>query len=566
MGDMEVLFSNQHEEEQKRAGQKKRPTEHKRENVLERERPTNHAADTYASGAISGIAQRAAHHWEEDRIPHGEGVIQAAGHVEGGDVDPKAGQGITLPVSQYPTMVYESMGTDLRQCLSVYEQSKRYPGNSICIFGLNARKPEGETTGKILEKYTQYEQHQGLLPRYQANIEHGIDERFLEAEDAVIRGIDTRALDAWAAGRAGPEEGKPYHLLYPCHFTWKKPIEADKGYDMPYVEARLLLMGNASTIVNNISKGKDGKIPSNQFLYRWIDGDATEDTTPQIPVRELQKMAGSGDRQIITGRYDWRHEEPGTGRKEKYHQFIELLNGAERELREYYYELVERSPENVHDTVLRLQPPGIPRVNGHASQMLREQVQFPINYATGLKKPHAGNYIPGYYLPETTMLMNETAHESAYEKGVGESSQDQESMKILDSIFGEIVDGGSLPTGSVIYRSELSVKKPLKHEFVQDSYLGRNMRDFLTTEEGDEKGFINALKNIRQSAWGDQWYFISNANWKKWEEPRTPKKGSDMENRQELFNRKRRLLKDRLWFGSLKDHKKAICTEIGSGT
>lgn len=474
MGDMEVLFSKQHEEEQKRAGQKKRPAEHKREGALERERPTNHAVDTYASGAISGIAQRAVHHWEEGRMPHGEGVIQAAGHIEGGDVDPKAGQGIMLPVSRYPTMVYESMGTDLRQCLSVYEQSKRYPGNSICIFGLNARKPEGETTREILEKYTQYEQHQGLLSRYQANIEHGIDERFLGAEDVVIRGIDKRALDVWAAGRAGPEEGKAYHLLYPCHFTWKKPIEADKGYDMPYVEARLLLMGNASTIVNNISKGKDGKIPSNQFLYRWIDGDATEDTTPQIPVRELQKMAGSGDRQIITGRYDWRHEEPGTGRKEKYHQFIELLNGAERELREYYYELVERSPENVGEMILRRQ---------HS------------------KEPH------------------------------------------LDE----------------------SVKKPLKHEFDEKSYLGKNMRDFLMTKKGDEKGFIDALKNIRQSAWGNKWYFISGPNWNQWENPVVPEKDNDMEKRQELFNRKRRLLKDRLWFGFLMCHKKAICEELGSG-
>lgn len=565
MGDMEVLFSKQHEEEQKRAGQKKKPAEHKRVGALERERPANHAADTYASGAISGIAQRAAHHWEEGRIPHGEGVIQAAGHIEGGDVDFQTGQGIMFPVSQYPTMVYESMGTDLRQCLSVYEQSKRYPGNSICIFGLNARKLEGETTREILEKYTQYEQHQGLLSRYQANIEHGIDEPFLRAEHAVIRGVNPRALDEWAAERKDLEEGKPYHLLYPCHFTWKKPIEADKGYDMPFVEARLLLMGNASTIVNNISKGKDGKIPSNQFLYRWIDGDATEDTTSQIPVRELQKMAGSGDRQIITGRYDWRHEEPGTGRKEKYHQFIELLNGAERELREYYYELVERSPENIGEMILRRQHSKEPHLDESDRQLQLDQAEFPIKYAIGLKKPHAGNYLPGYYLPETTMLMNETAHESAYEKGLGESSQDQESMKILDSIFGEIGDGGSLPTGSVVYRSELSVKKPLKHELGDGSYLGGNMRDFLKAEGGDERGFIVALKNIRQSAWGDQWHFIPDGNWNQWEKPGVPKKGNDMENRQELFNRKRRLLKDRLWFGFLMCHKKAICEELGSG-
>lgn len=320
-------------------------------------------------------------------------------------------------------------------------------------------------------------------------------------------------------------------------------------------------MKNARTVVENI-KEEDNINHSNQFLYRWIDGDAKEDTTSRIPLGVLQDMAASDDKQIITGRYEWRHEETATMDKKMYHQWIELLNEAEKELRDYYYELVERSAERVKEKVRQLQPCDNPRPNGHASQLLHEQTRFPIKYETSLEKPYTENYLPGYYLPETTMLMNETAHDMVEVIESGEQSQDQESMKIMERIFIDIGGGEALPTGSVVYRPELSVKKPLKHEFVEGSYLGKVMRDFLKAGKGDERGFIVALKNIRQSAWGDQWYFVSDAKWNQWETPRVPEKNDDMANRQELFNNKRRLLKDWLWFGFLKDNKDNIRREL----
>lgn len=227
MGDIKNVLSRRHKEgERKCAEQATKLVGKRRKTSMDWERYVDRPNDMYVNWVIPSAARKTAHYWEEDRMSYGRGVIQAQGHLQGGILDPIMGRGTRLPVSQYPTMVYESMGMNLAQCLSVYEESKRYPGNSICIFGLNT---EQLGRGGAQEDFERY---QNALTSYQAHIEHGIDEDFLRAENRVYRRIDTEALNNWVGNREAPRDGEPYHLLYPCCFTWRKPIGAKKGYDM----------------------------------------------------------------------------------------------------------------------------------------------------------------------------------------------------------------------------------------------------------------------------------------------------------------------------------------------
>lgn len=42
-----------------------------------------------------------------------------------------------LHSSAKPTMVFESMGTAMRDCKEIFKQSEQYDGNTVCVFGLN---------------------------------------------------------------------------------------------------------------------------------------------------------------------------------------------------------------------------------------------------------------------------------------------------------------------------------------------------------------------------------------------------------------------------------------------
>lgn len=491
------------------------------------ERNTKQFADTFTPAYAFGAAPRTTYYWLDNSTPCEDEVVQRQ-HIKGGEVDQGAGTGVDLPKSEWPTMVYESMGTSLDQCLSVYKESQKYPGNSICIFGLNARKEQGE----------QGEPEKGQGKKLQKAIP------------------ETNAVSS--------NRQQPYHLLYTCSFTWETPKRANKGYDMPFVEARLLLMRNAAEIVSNVvnsSQSETDKSQSYKFLYRWIDGDATDDTTNQLQVKELQEMADNQAIQIVTGRYDWRHQDPKTEERTMYHQFIERINESEKILRDYYYELADRRENSFNEEFLHQQLPG------RALVLSAEQRWFPLITARALNAPDKDKnaYLPGYYLPETTMLMNGSAHNQVsyiydLKMNFGEGSQDKESMKIFDKILKGSGNEEKLPENTVIYRSELSVKKPLKHEFEKSSYLGGAMLDFFKEEKGDIEDFANALKKIRQSAWGDQWYFVSENGWNDWDKKGEPK--NEEENRQELFNCKRRMLMNKLWYGFFEGNRKKIYKEL----
>lgn len=572
-------------------------------------RNTKQFADTYTPAYALGAAPRTTYYWMDNRTPCEDEVVQRQ-RINVEKIDEEAGTGVDLPKSQWPTMVYESMGTSLRQCLSVYKESQKYPGNSICIFGLNVQKEEGEQggpekkqgepgkkQGKPEKKQgkpgkkqgkpgkeqgelgkeqgeTDYDKNRDILSRYQKDIEHGIDEKFLAAAEK----NDDSGLQKWIKpSEAIPGSNaeplniqQPYHLLYTCSFTWKKPDGSDKGYDMPFVEARLLLMNNAAKIVENVkakknemngqsSQSETDKGHSYKFLYRWIDGDATDDTTYKLRLDKLREMADNDAIQIVTGRYDWRHQDPETGKRAKYHQFIERINESEKMLRDYYYELADRSKNNFEKNFLEQQLPGRTLV------LSAEQRRFPLTTARVMNAPQKNHYLPGYYLPETTMLMNKSAHNlvsNIYFPQIdfGEGSQDKESMKIMHMIFEKSGNEEKLPANTVIYQSELSVKKPLKHEFQGNSYLGRAMLDFIKEEKEDIGDFAKALKKIRQSAWGDQWYFVNENGWNDWEKAQKPT--NEEENRQELFNCKRRMLMHKLWYGFFEGNRKEIYKEL----
>lgn len=355
--------------------------------------------------------------------------------------------GVALPVSpehNLPVMVFESMGKDIRACDKIYNQTLSYEGNTICVFGLNGNTAENVTM---------------------ASLQNLIKEEYEGTK-----------------GQAKKSTTGPFqHLLYVFPFTWKEPngLSDDEYYRMPYIEARLAIIRKATDIADLCRKecGEDSSI---RFLFRWIDGDAGNDTTKNLSAEQLNSWADDTNPLLISGGYDWRHEDENTATTmPTYHSFIEELNKAEKILRHAYHNVAQKWYYN----------------------------------------PLSNNgYLPGYYLPETTLLMNEEAHNVL--AGVGynkEGSQDKESMIIADKI-------NALPNDKIRHQSNIRVDKPLKQEFKSGSYLGEAMLKFFrgdkfkTAQENSiEHDFITALKDIRQSAFGKRWYFLSTSTWSNWE-------------------------------------------------
>lgn len=145
-------------------------------------------------------------------------------------------------------------------------------------------------------------------------------------------------------------------------------------------------------------------------------------------------------------------------------------------------------------------------------------------------------------------MMNETAHNYVIWDNrtvQNEDSQDKESMRILGNVSGA--------QNNIIYMSALSVTKPLKNEFKAGTYLGTGLLPFFSAWNGQvqQRDFVSALKNIRQSAFDPkQWYFFSNANWDSWEKESTADSGGPhvkKERAQELLNKKKREEMEKLW-------------------
>lgn len=358
---------------------------------------------------------------------------------------------LQLPQSvNKPTMVFETMGTQMTDCNAIFEESCKYEGNTICVFGLNMEVEDLNASSEWL----------------------------------------TAEIDGWERPTISPQYS---HLLYVFKFVWKKPegLRDANYYVMPYAEARLQVMQKAKKIV--------GEKPNETVLYRWIDADARNDTLNQIPVDILQSLAYKEVpnenkpeyERFLTGRYDWRHNEKETeSNMKEYHSFIVKLNDAEKQLRDRYHELARWRLKQMTD---------------------ENQVdQRAFNDGNG----SYSKSLDGLYLPETVLVMNQAAHDKLVWNSYSEEGvQDKESTRLVSKVPGECESR----MNRIMYSSDFRAEKPLKAEFKQGTYLGRELHNFFVERTTDDKTqFFVALNNVRQSAFG-KWYFYYDSDWKKWE-------------------------------------------------
>lgn len=393
-----------------------------------------------------------------------------------------------------PTMVFESMGTNLQNCAEIYKQTCTYDGNTICIFGLN--KPNS---------------NQNPDPDLK-NVGNIISELYAE----INKGYDD--IIASATGQT-----QYNHLLYIFPFVWNEPVglPKDAHYKMPMVDARLKIMTHAANVVEECNK-KSG--PTNKFLFRWIDGDARNDTSKDLSEVNLNQLANFEQATFITGIYDWEHESLDTENSMPvYHEFIQKLNEAEKELRESYHKVAKKC--NKYNAVA------------------------------------SNSYKPGYYFPETVLLMNQAAHAEMLSSSIytQRGKQERESMRLAERITGT-----ERPQNFFLFIPKLKAKKPIKHEFAlsatnsdEISYLKPILSFFLEVPlsssgtSGVPHEFIVALNNLRQSAFID-WYFVNtnlNNNWSQYFGHSTdePAENATIEQLQCWFNAKRAKCATDLW-------------------
>lgn len=388
------------------------------------------------------------------------GIIQRETHVQ--QEKPLDSDEISLRESTKPTMVFESMGSKEEYADALYQMTKRYTGNTICVFGINTRDD-------------------ALGSKFPATPEKKND--------------------------------SPHFLRY-FSFLWKKPAEVgeDMPYKMPFVEARLLVMRNAKNLISDHVKEPPADNPGSKFIYRWIDADAHDDTSDNIPADKLNDFSKSKDSLLGTGTYNWRHSEDRTAANcPVYHAFIEQINTEERSLRAFYYEMMSLSgkdKEKIITDILKID---------HGKSITEEDRQqkklLSLEYLTSSYTPQPfseNGYLPGYYLPEPTLLMNQAAHDSILNNSpsINEKAQDKESMKLAER-------SGCDPK-NILYFDTLSVTKPLKNEFNIEKnkgsyFFNANMRAFFENSKFDRKLMNHAFGGLRQSIFDIKWTFDNSA-------------------------------------------------------
>lgn len=212
-----------------------------------------------------------------------------------------------------PTIVFETMTQKSDDALSIFNQSQRYSGNTICIVGLNQQVDD-----------------------FNADTQSQMSAKEFAVEDNSVSG-----------------ENKSVHILKCFRFNWKKPSQVNPNaqYKMPFVEARLEVMKQAQKLTNDLKKkAADDNDNSYKFIYRWIDGDAAYDTSEEIPDFTLQKL-GNNEMMAVSGIYGWRSS-VDSKQYPTYTQFIHEINCFEELVRRIYFEykgsLEGLSNENQH--------------------------------------------------------------------------------------------------------------------------------------------------------------------------------------------------------------------------
>lgn len=350
-------------------------------------------------------------------------VVQLAPHIH--ELDELDNTDIPVIPSVKPTMVFESMGTSSDAMENVYRESRKYKGNTVCVFGLNKKQGSGGALSK--------------------------------APDI----IDI-----------------PHHLVN-FSFEWSKPagMDAEKGYEMPFIEARREIMAQAKRLT--LSNGDSDSVTERQRqevitptegdadlswspVYRWIDGDAKDDSSNELDTCFLRAFAMQENAYVATGAYGWRHESDDTvDAAPNYHAFVALVNQKEALLRESYMRCMH---EEVH---------------------------------THEREGDAYTY-GAFYLPESTFLMNQVAHNkiSSDRKINLDGDQTRESMCLFNA--------SRMTRDKIIYKMQLHVTKPFKREFSDDGYAKSLMR-FFTRDVYSRDALAAALRELRQSAFDSQW-------------------------------------------------------------
>jgi len=330
-----------------------------------------------------------------------------------------------------PTMIFESMGKTNAVMEHVYRETEKYKGNTVCVFGLNQEAGTGPALQKAADKF------------------------------------------------------ETPHNVVNFSFEWTKPANMDpaKGYKMPFVEARQAIMAQANRLILNPrapggteqtkviypQRNPEADMSLNP-LYRWIDGDAENDSSNDINITFLRNLAKSdADAEIVTGSYHWRHDSGDTVRNApNYHAFIHLVNQKEAFLRKAYFDAMDTADNN---------------------------------YLSG-----------NFYMPETTFLVNQAAHNpisrpsnialntaaaSGTNKIDPDGDQAQESARLYRA--------SGIPANKIHYREDLHATKPLKDEFSDTGYAKSLILFFTQNTTYNKTKLKEALSGFRQSAFGNSW-------------------------------------------------------------
>lgn len=417
------------------------------------------------------------------------GKVAQLSHIK--NVSPNTQPAPQLIQNAKPTIVFESMADNAASAQSIFDQTKGYSGNTICVFGLNRRV--------------------GL-----------------------------------AGAALGPVQiGDVYrHFFRGFTFEWEKPgqvLETDQ-YKMPFIEARAEIMGQAEKIVgalpaNSIQPNPPEHAPakdnSHDIVYRWIDGDAKDDTSQKVPAGHLAALANE-TMGVLSGPYKWRSESERVAHSHTfYHQFIDRVNECESRVREEYFkrkgklaadmgsatslpeylkannglngyylpETTLMMSSNTHDAILKnvrskQAASEIYPVIGNRALLMQVLGQYANVNLENQLKTHMNNVRADNFPASAQPLKQYIEHEYAKDKNGfdGESMQDKESMKML--LYANV------GRNSVYYEPKLSVTKPLKGDNGQGgtNYLGdelfRLLRDAAYV---DEEVFNQYLVKMRQS-------------------------------------------------------------------
>ncbi len=264
-----------------------------------------------------------------------------------------------------------------------------------------------------------------------------------------------------------------HHSVYIIPFKWS-PTELSGGYDMPYMEIRGMLMKEAETIVSEIV---------GNVLFRWIDRDVTGDTSVALDPYSWSLLYGENfdkEKVVLTGVYRWLSKSDNS---DFYLDFIEEINDTEREIRKHFFALVEK---------------------------------YKIRYMLTNDPP----FKPTFYLPEPILYITRTAHQAAITQCsniTGNMPQSQESLRAF-------LQAGDVP--KVEFYEELSVRKPIKNEGTENSYLSGLEAMWRSREKYSLEDFYAELKKIRQSAFDNKfWNFTNDGDSGMWEKGKDALRG-----------------------------------------